>query len=65
MPWTPSEFSRKNECRMSWVSPAICYPADSAPLAALPEISILAMVTHGDAWHMDVQERLDPLEWDS
>ena len=27
--------------------------------------SILAMVTHGDAWHMDVQERLDPLEWDS
>lgn len=27
--------------------------------------SIRAMVTHGDAWDMDVQERLDPLEWDS
>ena len=27
--------------------------------------SLLAMVTHGDAWHMDIQERLDPLEWDS
>ena len=27
--------------------------------------SLLAMVNHGDAWRMDVQERLDPLEWDS
>ena len=27
--------------------------------------SIKAMVTHGDAWHMDVQDRIGPLEWDS
>ena len=27
--------------------------------------AIKAMVTHGDAWGMDVQQRLDPLEWDS
>jgi hypothetical protein len=27
--------------------------------------SIKAMVTTGNAWHMDVQERIDPLEWDS
>jgi hypothetical protein len=27
--------------------------------------SIKAMVTHGDVWHMDVQERIGPLEWDS
>jgi hypothetical protein len=27
--------------------------------------AIRAMVTHGDAWGMDVQQRLDPLEWDS
>ena len=27
--------------------------------------SIRAMVTQGDAWDMDVQQRLDPLEWDS
>ena len=26
--------------------------------------SIKARVTHGDAWHMDVQERVGPLEWD-
>jgi hypothetical protein len=27
--------------------------------------SLMEMVRHGDAWHMDVQERIDPLEWDS
>ena len=27
--------------------------------------SLLEMVSQGDAWHMDVQERIDPLEWDS
>jgi hypothetical protein len=27
--------------------------------------AVRAMVTHGDAWDMDVQQRLDPLEWDS
>jgi len=27
--------------------------------------SLMDMVNHGDAWHMDVQERIDPLEWDS
>jgi hypothetical protein len=27
--------------------------------------AIRAMVTHGDEWDMDVQQRLDPLEWDS
>ena len=27
--------------------------------------SLLDMVSQGDAWHMDVQERIDPLEWDS
>ena len=27
--------------------------------------SLLAMINHGDAWRMDVQERIDPLEWDS
>ena len=27
--------------------------------------SLREMVRHGDAWHMDVQERIDPLEWDS
>lgn len=27
--------------------------------------ALKAMVTHGDAWHMDVQERVGPLEWDS
>ena len=27
--------------------------------------SLMAMVTQGDAWHMDIQDRLDPLEWDS
>lgn len=27
--------------------------------------SIKAMVTHGDGWHVDVQERIGPLEWDS
>ena len=26
--------------------------------------AIRAMVTHGDAWHMVVQERLGPLDWD-
>jgi hypothetical protein len=26
--------------------------------------AVKAMVTHGDAWQMDVQERLGPLEWD-
>ena len=26
--------------------------------------SVKAMVTHGDAWQMDVQERVGPLEWD-
>lgn len=26
--------------------------------------SIKAMVTHGDGWRMDVQDRMDPLEWD-
>ena len=27
--------------------------------------SLRAMVTHGDDWHMDIQERIGPLEWDS
>lgn len=27
--------------------------------------AVRAMVTHGDEWDMDVQEQLDPLEWDS
>ena len=27
--------------------------------------SLREMVTHGDAWHIDVQERAGPLEWDS
>jgi hypothetical protein len=27
--------------------------------------SLKVMVTHGDAWRMDVQERVGPLEWDS
>ena len=27
--------------------------------------ALMAMVTQGDAWHMDIQDRLDPLEWDS
>ena len=26
--------------------------------------SVKAMVTHGNAWQMDVQERIGPLEWD-
>lgn len=26
--------------------------------------SIKAMVTHGDAWEIDLQERIGPLEWD-
>jgi hypothetical protein len=26
--------------------------------------SVKAMVTHGTAWQMDVQERIGPLEWD-
>lgn len=26
--------------------------------------SVKAMVTHGNAWQMDVQERVGPLEWD-
>ncbi|WP_159016249.1 hypothetical protein [Cognatiluteimonas profundi] len=25
--------------------------------------SIKAMVTYGDGWHVDVQERIGPLEW--
>ena len=25
--------------------------------------SVRAMVTHGNAWSMDVQERIGPLEW--
>lgn len=27
--------------------------------------SIREMVTRGDAWHIDVQERAGPLEWDT
>jgi hypothetical protein len=27
--------------------------------------SLMEMVRHGDTWHMDVQERIDPLEWDA
>ena len=26
--------------------------------------SVKAMVTHGSAWQMDIQERIGPLEWD-
>ena len=26
--------------------------------------SVKAMVTHGNAWQMDVQERVGPLQWD-
>ena len=26
--------------------------------------SVRAMVTHGNEWQMDVQERIGPLQWD-
>ena len=27
--------------------------------------ALMQMVRTGNAWHMDVQERIDPLQWDS